>query len=189
MNFTDIKTLTIIENKVSVDGEELEIQTSLDDGIDAVQFHKGIDFCLEEPNMTKVALEKYQYALDEYVIAKDLIDNPTLTLDEVKQNKISELSNSINYEDAVLVGSTYFKGGYESAQKLNSKRMLVIETDGAEVTYLNFDDDAVTLTLEQAKAVCIAVANDYEVKFYQYKTKKKEILACETISELEAIII
>ena len=75
MKFSDIKTFTYIGNKVIVDGVELEIQTPLDSEFEAVQYHKGRPL-LEEPLMMETEESKYQYALDEWVEAKYMAENP-----------------------------------------------------------------------------------------------------------------
>lgn len=108
-------------------------------------------------------------------------------LSEAKEVKKSELLALVNYEAPVLVGTTYYKGGYESAQKLDSKRRLIVELGGDEVQYIDSNDVIVALTLEEAKTVCLAVADAYETKFYYYKSKKAEITSATTIKELEMI--
>lgn len=120
---------------------------------------------------------------------KLIITDKVQTLKEVKVIKMNELKKSINYEEPVLVNNTYYVGGFESAQKLDAKRNLVIELGETEVRYVDANDKQVTLTLEQAKTVCLAVANDFETKFYYYKSKKSEINSCTTVEELEAVEI
>lgn len=88
MNFTDIKTLTIIGNNVSIDGIDKTITSSLDESIDAVQYHKGRDYLLEEPLMTQVPFERYQYALDQYeAVIEEIL--------EVEIDIAAELENAI----------------------------------------------------------------------------------------------
>lgn len=109
-------------------------------------------------------------------------------IEESKHSKISQLKASINYEEPVEVNGVSYIGGYDSAQKLDSKRRLVLESGGSTVEYIDENDDIVSLSLEDAKSVCLAVANDYEAKFYLYKMKKKAIENCSTVEELENII-
>lgn len=99
MDFTDIKTMTYIGKTVAVDGIEVQIITPLPAEFYAVQFHRGNDFCREEPLMQKVPLSKYQYVLDEYLTAKDLLDNPIvipLTEEEIQEKLVSDITLGIN---------------------------------------------------------------------------------------------
>lgn len=89
-----MKTLTYIGNTVIIDGRDIQIETELPSDIEAVQFHKGRDYFLEEPLMTKVPLEKYQYAIDEFNAAKELIDNKT-NVEPTQDEKIKSIKRSI----------------------------------------------------------------------------------------------
>lgn len=187
MKFTDIKTLTIVGNNADIDGTSRVITTFLDESLSAVQFHKGNDFVLEEPLMEEKPLSDYQYALDEFEVEANKEKNYTPTLEEVKTVKIQELKISIDFERSVIVDGKYYIGGYESSIKLDSKRRLVIESGNDIVNFFDTQDAIVSLNLEDAKTVCLAVANRYEEDFYYYKTKKKQINSCATIEEIEDI--
>jgi len=93
MTFNDIKEFTYISNQVTVDGETREVITTLDNILDAVQFHKGREYLLEEPLMTKVPFSKYQNILDEWVAA-GIPEEPTF--EEAKTSKFTQLENSFN---------------------------------------------------------------------------------------------
>jgi len=59
MKISDIKTLTIVGNNIIINDKNFEIELSLEDGIDAVQYHRGFKL-LEEPKMEEVSFDKYQ---------------------------------------------------------------------------------------------------------------------------------
>lgn len=133
--------------------------------------------------------ESFEFEADKMhaVINGELvIADKVKTLDEVKLEAIATLKASMNYEESVEVDGVLYKGGYESAQKLDSKRRLAIESNGTSVHYVNALDEIVMLTLEEAKDVCLAVAEVYETKFYYYKTKKNDINNCITVTEVAA---
>lgn len=78
MDFKDIKTLTYVQNIVSVNGIDIKISTSLDNSINAVQYHNSRDFFIEEPKMEKVPISKYGFLINEIneVIIKNLKSTP-----------------------------------------------------------------------------------------------------------------
>lgn len=71
MKKEDIKTLTIIGSEVIINGVCNTITLSLEDGIEAVQYHKGYRI-LEEPLMKEVKFEKYQEFIDEWQKVEDI---------------------------------------------------------------------------------------------------------------------
>lgn len=71
MKKEDIKTLTIIGSEVIINGVGNTITLSLEDGIEAVQYHKGYRI-LEEPLMKEVEFEKYQEFIDEWQKVEDM---------------------------------------------------------------------------------------------------------------------
>jgi hypothetical protein len=191
MKFEDIESMIYIDNHVIIDGVEMTINTPLSN-MKAVQYLSGRDFIIEEPSMNMVPLKKYQYVLDEYVEAKELVDNPIvseLTLEEKIQVAISELKNNINYESPTECLNINWVGGYESAQMLNAKRTLCLEMGLESCAFTDSVDADHVLTLIEAKEVCIKVAQEFEERRAAYKAKKRAIEACTTIEELEAILL
>jgi hypothetical protein len=191
MKFEDIESMIYIDNHVIIDGVEMTINTPLSN-MKAVQYLSGRDFIIEEPSMNKVPLEEYQYVLDEYVEAKELVDNPIvseLTLEEKIQMAISLLKNNINYESPTECLNINWVGGYESAQMLNAKRTLCLEMGLESCTFTDAQDVDHVLTLIGAKEVCIKVAQEFEERRAAYKAKKRAIEACTTIEELEEILL
>lgn len=81
MNFTDIKSLSYTERTVVIDGVQQEISRPLKE-VDAVQYHDGRDYLLEEPLMTKVPFSKYQYVLDQYEVALGIEEVETIEVVE-----------------------------------------------------------------------------------------------------------
>lgn len=191
MKFEDIESMIYIDNHVIIDGVEMTINTPLSN-MKAVQYLSGRDFIIEEPSMEKVPSEEYQYVLDEYVEAKELVDNPIvpeLTLEEKIQVAISELKNNINYESPTECLNINWVGGYESAQMLNAKRTLCLEMELESCIFTDSVDADHVLTLIKAKEVCIKVAQEFEERRAAYKAKKRAIEACTTIEELEEILL
>lgn len=191
MKFEDIESMIYIDNHVIIDGVEMTINTPLSN-MKAVQYLSGRDFIIEEPSMNIVPLEKYQHILDEYVEAKELVDNPIvpeLTVEEKIQVAISLLKNNINYESPTECLNINWVGGYESAQMLNAKRTLCLEMGLESCTFTDSVDADHVLTLIEAKEVCIKVAQEFEERRAAYKAKKRAIEACTTIEELEEILL
>lgn len=107
MKFEDIKEFTYTQNSVTVDGEEIEVATTLDASITFVQYHRGRDV-LEEPLMTVVPKAKYESMLEEWVVAKANayeLANPVLSpevqaakdyleLNAVTLNELTNLDNA-----------------------------------------------------------------------------------------------
>lgn len=121
MNFTDIKTMTYSGNLVSIDGVDMHITTPLVN-IDAVQFHKGRSYILEEPTMAQVPLEKYQYVLSEWIEAKKLSDNPVYTEEELKQQEIDKLKQYLSDTDFYMTVDKYETLTTERQEELKAKR-------------------------------------------------------------------
>ena len=72
---------------------------------------------------------------------------------------------------------------------LNAKRTLCLEIGLESCTFTDSSDTDHSLTLEQAKEVCVVVAAEFETRRAAYKAKKRAIELCTTIEELEAIEI
>ena len=89
--------MTYIDNTVIVDGEALEVGTELTD-FDAVQFHKGNNYCIQEPDMTKSTLSKYQFALDEWETVKNtpVEENEDTTVNSITMRQVRKYLLSIN---------------------------------------------------------------------------------------------
>jgi hypothetical protein len=114
MNFTDLKEFTYINKNVIVNGNSIPLDITLSDDIEALQYHKGRDFIIEElkdGGVRKVPLSenKYNFVLDEYIKQKDILDNPPpiiYTAKELQNKQITTLNKSC--ED-------YITGGFISA--------------------------------------------------------------------------
>ena len=103
MNIEDIKTLTIVGNRVSINNIDNEVSIFINDTINAVQYHKGYKL-LEEPLMKEVEFKKYQEFIDLWQLAEDK-KNRILTEEEIAQQ---ELEAKIAEAKAYLA-STDFK--------------------------------------------------------------------------------
>ena len=100
MKKEDIKTLTIIGSEVIINGVGNTITLSLEDGIEAVQYHKGYRI-LEEPLMKEVKFEKYQEFIDEWQKVEDMKN-------VVNSQIFDELANKIQ-EAKIYLASTDYK--------------------------------------------------------------------------------
>ena len=87
MNIKDIKTLTIVGNKVIINNIDKDVSIFLDDNIDAVQYHKGYKL-LEEPLMNEVEFDKYQEFIDLWQLVEDK-KNHIPTAEEVIQQELA----------------------------------------------------------------------------------------------------
>jgi hypothetical protein len=108
-------------------------------------------------------------------------------IDLKKEILLSTLKQNTNYKEPVIVNTVSYHGGWDSVQKLDSKRRLVLELEQTEVKFLDTSDDEHIHTIKEAKTVCLAVASAYEIKLYAYKKKKKRINSCNSIEELDLI--
>lgn len=65
----DVEEFMIIENRVTVNGAELNVSYTLDDSIDAVQYLKSIGKVFEEVGieMTEVPFAKYQHFVEDWI--------------------------------------------------------------------------------------------------------------------------
>lgn len=104
MTFSEIKTFTYMGSTVSIDGRDFEIPTKLDPTVEAVQYHKGRDYLLEEidGDNVEVVFDKYQYALDEWYDVKELNDNPPAptTEEQIKLDLWNKISDYKSYLDS-----------------------------------------------------------------------------------------
>lgn len=102
---------------------------------------------------------------------------------------LSKLKRNTNYEAPTTCLNIAWVGGYESAQMLNAKRTLCLEVGLESCTFTDNNDIDHSLSLDEAKEVCIKVAYEFEERRAVYKTKKRAIELCTTIKELEEIEI
>lgn len=80
MKWDDLQTLSYVGNTVSVNGKDYTVSTKLETSINAVQFHRGNDYVLEELAMgkhEKALLSKYDFLLEEIEIAIAKMNAPT----------------------------------------------------------------------------------------------------------------
>ena len=94
MNFSDTKTFTYYENTVVVDGEALEVPTTLPAAIECVQFHKGRGV-LEEPLMVEVPTSKYEAVLQEWLLIKT--NQPVIPEAEIVRKTRNEILSGTDF--------------------------------------------------------------------------------------------
>ena len=113
MKFNEIKTLTYIGDKVTIDSIEMKINTTLDSNIDVVQYHRGRNFLLEESanGMKEVPLKKYAHVLDEFLVAKELQNKkpedditPQIAISNAIQNHLDTKAQSLRYDNINAIG-------------------------------------------------------------------------------------
>jgi len=95
MKFEDLKEFTYIDNIVIIDGVERTIKSTLAKNISAVQYHRNSKI-LEEPLMTIVSNNKYQYAINEWISAGI---TPTPTQEDIKNLRILEIDTRLQKID------------------------------------------------------------------------------------------
>jgi len=86
MKLEHINTLTIVKNRVDINGITNDISIFLDDNIYAVQYHKGYKL-LEEPLMNEVEFDKYQDFIDLWKFEEDK-KNRIPTEEEIAQQEL-----------------------------------------------------------------------------------------------------
>lgn len=126
MNIENIKTLTIVGNKVVINNIDNEVSIFLNDSIDAVQYHKGYKL-LEEPLMNEVEFDIYQEFIDLWQLAEDK-KNRILTEEEIAQQ---ELEAKIA-EAKVYLASTDFKMTVDYFATLTAEQQSALTTSRAE---------------------------------------------------------
>ena len=96
MDLKDVKTLTIVRNKVSINNIENEVSIFIDDSIEAVQYHKGYKL-LEEPLMNEVEFDKYQDFIDLWQFAEDKKNRIPTTEEVIQQELETKIINAKSY--------------------------------------------------------------------------------------------
>lgn len=110
-------------------------------------------------------------------------------LDDAKNQKEQELQakfNQVSVEPITINNISYY-GGYDSAQKLDAKRRLIVESGGTEVNFFDTDRVYHSHTLEEALNVCVAIATKYEADLEHYNNKLKEVNSKLKVSTVQAI--
>lgn len=133
---------------------------------------------IPEPNV-EVEEEVWQQALGDNANAYEggeFLVKDFLTREERRKRDLIELKHSTEFDRKIVVNGISFYGGHESAQRLNTKRMVTIEKGLSSFSYFSADDVLIVLTLEEAKAIWIAMVDVYESTFTEYKARKKIIL-------------
>lgn len=109
-----------------------------------------------------------------------------ISIEDAKRHLKEKLAlDYVAYRSIITVEDITYNGGYDSAQRLDTKRRFVESLGGDEVSYLDINNKPITLTMAQAQRVCTAIYQASEDEFYDYKAKQKEIEECTTLSQLE----
>jgi len=191
MNFSDIKSMTFVENVVIVDGRDILISRTLDSNITAVQFHNGNNFCIEEPLMKEVPLSKYQFVLDEFEKARDILDTPKeKSLDDFKDEKLREIEEiyKVKSTESVLYNGISYKGGDVSASAILGAINLAENLQESNTKIIGCDDKPYTLTFEEAYELSALIAKKWRDAFFKYKELKVQISEKEDIQSINEII-
>jgi len=190
MKFTDIKSMTYIGNNVSIDGRDIEISTPLKEDITAVQFHKGRDFCIEEPLMKEVPLTKYQFILDEFEKQRDILDTPKeKTLQDLKDEKLTDIKSTYETESTknIIYKNVLYKGGDSSASAIAGSITLAQSLQESNVKIIGADDSANEMSFAEALELSGLIAKEWRTAFFRYKELKLQISNAATVEELDLI--
>ncbi len=159
MLFTEIKTFTYTSTTASVNGVDREVTTTLDESIDAVQFHKGRDYLLEETEngMVKVPFTKYQSILDEWVEAGAVVPE-ILTAEQLLQKLKGGIQNYLNSKavelgfDSIDTISKYM--GWDNKYRTDAEALALLAVttwDYIEAQFVEIEAGNRTIpTLEEA---------------------------------------
>lgn len=111
------------------------------------------------------------------------------SLIDAKNQKKQELQTKFNQVsvEPVTINDISYYGGYESAQKLDAKRRLIVESGDTEVKYFDTDRVYHRHTLQEALNVCVAIAMKYEADLEHYNNKLKEVDSKLKVSTVQAI--
>jgi len=200
MEFKDVTSLTLIKDTAIVNGVEIQIDTTLPANLTAVQFHSGRDYCIEEPNMERVELTKYQYALDEFEEKADLLKNPVYTLRELKDKQTLKINSSC--KSAIVSGFPSSALGSEhiyQSEETDQLNLIGVVLDGTDASFKCgiveiIDDKEITTwswkahTIEQLKTVFSDGKKRKEELLLQANTLKVQIENATTKEAVEAIV-
>lgn len=190
MKFTDIKSMTFLKDNVNIDGRDIQISISLDEKISAVQFHKGNNFCLEEPLMKAVPLTKYQFVLDEFEKEKNILDTPKeKTLQDLKDEKLTDIKSTYETESTknITYKNVVYKGGDASASAIAGSITLAQSLGESNVKIIGADDIANEMSFAEALELSALIAKAWRTAFFRYKELKVQVASAKTIEELGAI--
>ncbi|WP_159239824.1 hypothetical protein [Zhongshania aliphaticivorans] len=98
-----------------------------------------------------------------------------------KQDIIAEAS--VDMAADISAESYVWNGGMESSLALDGARRMAIEAEMTSVTLHDITNTPRSLTLAQAKTVCLAVSGAYQVKFTELQRAKCELAAIDLESE------
>ncbi len=141
-------------------------------------YDKEIHEDIPEPNI-EVEDDEWQQAIDISANAygdDGFFVEDFVTEEEKIENALAGLKGLTKFDSDVVVDGIAYRGGYESAQRLNAKRLLTIERGHDTFEYVDANDGLISLTVCEAREVWIAIAEEYENAFHEYKAKKREIL-------------
>lgn len=120
-----------------------------------------------------------------------IIQENKKTVDDLKTITKQTVRSLFNQAEVlpITINTVDYHGGYESASKLNNALMLAEKAGLTEVTFYDIHNTGHVLTLADAEAVTIQIAVDYQNKLGIKQNKMREIDACTTKAEVEAVIV
>jgi hypothetical protein len=116
-------------------------------------------------------------------------DPPALTLEQIKQNKNSELLMVFEgtKTDTVTAESfTWFKNRDKTQLQHEAIQLAELKSD-TTVNLIDSTNTVRNLTIAQAKNVIIAAADGYATNYWNYQTKLAQVAAASTEAEVSAI--
>lgn len=140
---------------------------------------------------TEVAVESaIDYDLNEICLKDGSITLKPIDIETVKQRKILMLKQRRDKAEVAPVaynGNTY---DYDSkARERIAAAIVALDLQGADaaIAWTTADDNDVTVTAADLRAVIAAVAVRSNALHVKYRTLKQQVQECKTMEELEAI--
>jgi len=124
-------------------------------------------------------------------------DIPEKTLEELKQNKTTELDNACNMDIcegfySTVDGIEYLWGFDEKTDQLNLNQMLSAIAAGIAPNEFYWKPKGelspILIIIEQFKQMCVDAQTAKVSKIFNFWTLKAQVLACETKEEIASIV-
>lgn len=139
------------------------------------------------PNLIDV--EKYPNAQMGWDVVDGVPTPPLKTFDELKAELLNTVNTTYNSTAPVTVNGTTYNGGDSSASAIAGAVQLAQALGETDVKLWDIDNVVGTYTFDEAMNIAAQIAKAYRDKqFTKYELIAK-INACESIEELEAIVL
>ena len=120
----------------------------------------------------------------------EVVPLPLPTLGEIKTAKIAELKAERDSKEVEPITYQGYSFDYDSkARDRIAAAIIALELQGADadIAWTTADDNDVTVTAADLRAVIAAVAVRSNALHVKYRTLKQQVQECKTMEELEVI--